>query len=332
MIETIYIERGIIEHTRTQEVCARFPRAQRIVCDRYGEIFNLRRQNFRLQKSNPALIIATKHAGHVLKVPQGYGVGGEHNYYFSHMLNCLYDCRYCFLQGMFRSAHYVLFVNYEDFEQAMDNTLTRHDDHVCWFFSGYDCDSLVLEPVTGFVQHILTFFAARPQAWLELRTKSTQIRSLLNNAPLNNVVIAFSFTPQAISASLEHKTPSVSKRIDAMCRLQAAGWKVGLRFDPLIYADEYKTQYQELFVNIFSRLQASNLHSVSLGAFRLPPDYHRNIVKLYPDEPLFAGPLLEHSGMVSYSTELEHAMLEFCTAELMKYIDPDIFYPCTQAA
>ena len=32
-------------------------------------------------------------------VPATYGIGGDENYYFSHMLNCLYDCRYCFLQG-----------------------------------------------------------------------------------------------------------------------------------------------------------------------------------------------------------------------------------------
>ena len=28
------------------------------------------------------------------------------DWYFSHMLNCLYDCRYCFLQGMSRNHCY----------------------------------------------------------------------------------------------------------------------------------------------------------------------------------------------------------------------------------
>ena len=31
------------------------------------------------------------------------------------MLNCIYDCKYCFLQGMFNSANYLVFVNYQDF-------------------------------------------------------------------------------------------------------------------------------------------------------------------------------------------------------------------------
>ena len=31
------------------------------------------------------------------------------------MYNCLFDCRYCFLQGMYNSSNFVIFVNYEDF-------------------------------------------------------------------------------------------------------------------------------------------------------------------------------------------------------------------------
>ena len=115
MFTTIYIEEQMADHPRTREICARFPRATRVQCQRYGEVFNPKAQDFRLQKRKPALILARKHDRRVLETPAGYGIGGTDNYYFSHMLNCLYDCRYCFLQGMYRSAHHVLYVNYEDF-------------------------------------------------------------------------------------------------------------------------------------------------------------------------------------------------------------------------
>jgi spore photoproduct lyase len=67
------------------------------------------------RKQAPALILAKKHGKKVLPAPEGYGFEQGSGFYFSHMLNCLYDCRYCFLQGMYRSAHYILFTNYEDF-------------------------------------------------------------------------------------------------------------------------------------------------------------------------------------------------------------------------
>jgi spore photoproduct lyase len=127
----IYIEKQVADHPRTQDICARFPDATRVECDRYGEVFNPNSQDFRLQKRKPSLILAHKHKGRVLEAPGGYGLGSHRNWYFSHMLNCLYDCRYCFLQGMYRSAHYVLHVNYEDFGTDIDTILAAADGEPC---------------------------------------------------------------------------------------------------------------------------------------------------------------------------------------------------------
>ena len=128
------------------------------------EVFNPKAQSFRLQKLRPALILAAKHDAHVLPAPHEYNIGSRHNYYFSHLLNCPYDCRYCFLQGMFRSANFVFFVNYEDFEEALDRRLEEWSGEDVHFFSGYDCDSLAFESVTGFCDSFLPFFEARPKA------------------------------------------------------------------------------------------------------------------------------------------------------------------------
>jgi len=331
MFTHIYIENSVADHPRTQEICARFPLATRVTCERYGEVFNPKSQDFRLQKARPALILASKHGNLVLETPEGYGIGEERNYYFSHMLNCLYDCRYCFLQGMYRSANYVLFVNYESFEEEIGR-IAQNSNRPAWFFSGYDCDSLVLEPVSGFAAHFLPFFATQANARLELRTKSTQVRTLLNREPLANVVVAFSFTPREMHRSLEHRVPTVERRLDAMVQLQQAGWSLGVRFDPLIYQQGYQAQYRELFREVFTRLDADRLHSVSLGPFRLPRGYFRTISRLYPDEPLFAGPLAVTNGMVSYRQDLENELIGFCSEELRCHVPESLLFPCRVAA
>ena len=84
MIHTLYIEHEVANHPLTQKIIKRFSTAQRVDCDRYTEIFNSKNQNFRLQKLRPALILARKFGKRVLPAPDGYGIGGEHNYYFSH--------------------------------------------------------------------------------------------------------------------------------------------------------------------------------------------------------------------------------------------------------
>ena len=132
MIDTIYLEDGAENYPKTKDILSRFPKAHVIPCKHYKEVFNPSGQSFRLQKKKPALILARQTGKLVHPIPQSYGVGGTHNYYFSHLLNCLYDCRYCFLQGMYPSAHYVLFVNFENFEEEIRRT-TELNNKPSWF-------------------------------------------------------------------------------------------------------------------------------------------------------------------------------------------------------
>ena len=321
MIETIYVEQSCIGSDRVQTIIKRFPRTRILECEFYSQVFNRAGQNFRLQKKLPCLILAQKHKGFVLPAPAGYGIGGKHNFYFSHMLNCLYDCRYCFLQGMYRSANYVLFVNYEDFATDIERKIVEHGQDSVYFFSGYDCDSLALEPVSRFVEFILPVFARNPQAYLELRTKSTQVRQLLDiQAVLPNVIVAFSLSPEKIVQAFEIKTPSLQKRISAMQKLQAKGWPIGLRFDPVLLFENYELTYKEFFHTVFTSLDIEKIHSVSLGGFRMPKHFHEKILKLYPEEPLLSAGMQSDKSLVAYRPDDEKELLAFCQAEILKYI------------
>jgi spore photoproduct lyase len=326
MVDTIYIEDDVCDHPRTIDICAHYPAATRVRIGHYGSVFNPRAQNFRLQKTNPSMILARKRNDLVLAVPDEYTTGGENHYYFSHMLNCVYDCRYCFLQGMFRSAHYLVFINFEDYATAIHDVAERHAGQETWFFSGYDCDSLALEPVTGFAEHFIPEFSRYPDAILELRTKSTQIRTLLKLDPLPNVVVAYSLNPDGVARALEQGAPVLERRIAAIERLQKHGWQIGLRFDPLIWHDDYQVTYERMFESIFCRIDADRIHSVTLGSFRLPNEFHKNMLRLYPDHWLFSTGLSRQGGSVSYNDEIQQEMLGFCSDKLADYMPRELVY------
>ena len=328
MIRNVYIEDEVREHPRTRDILDQLDNCNRIYCDRYTEVFNRKSQNFRMQKTQPALILASKHDNHVLPIPENYQLAGQASYYFSHMLNCIFDCRYCFLQGMYRSAHYVVFVNYEDFIDAIISKIDMHSNEQVCLFSGYDCDSLALDPLTGFTGFFIPAISGLHSACLELRTKSTQVHSLLKQEAVKNCVIAFSFTPEAISRALEHRVPAVKKRIQVIRKLQEHGWQTGLRIDPLIYCEDYRTHYADLFEQIFSIIDPESIHSVSLGSFRMPDDYFRNLHKLYPDERMFASPLQSRNGNTGYLKDIEEGMLDFCHSRLLEYIPAGRLFPC----
>ncbi len=336
----LYVEEEILNHPRTLQIRGRFPDDEVIPCARYGEVFNRRAQNFRLQKRRPSLILARKHRNFVLEAPPGFGIPGTQSLYFSHMLNCIYDCRYCFLQGMYRSANYVVFVNFEDFQWEIEAKIrvargtsgTAGGAEPLYFFSGYDCDSLALEPVTRFAATFVPFFARFPDAMLELRTKSTQIKSLLEVDAVPNVVAAWSFTPEEVAESTEHLTPSVDRRLRAMSRLAERGWRLGLRFDPLIYDRSYRERYRNLFAQVFATVPVGSLHSVSLGPFRLSEGAFSTVVRLYPEEPLFAAPMAEAGGGVAYPREIEAEMVAAVTSDLLSHIPREIFFPTLSTA
>lgn len=329
MFPVIYIEKSVEHHPRTLEFFKRYPSTPRVVCENYGEIFNKKSQNFRLQKQKPSLILAKKFKNHLLPIPEGFGIGGKHNFYFSHMLNCIYDCRYCFLQGMYASAHYVVFVNYEDFMEAISLKMDEIPDEELYFFSGYDCDSLAMEFMTCFAETFLPFFSKRSRAFLELRTKSIQIQSLLKHTPFPNCITAFSLTPEPLSRALEHSTPPIHKRLEAMQKLQALGWPVGIRFDPVLYCSDYKTFYKALFEQVFKVINAETLHSVSLGPFRLPKGIFKNIARMYPEEKLFAHSLDETRAAVSYVKDIETEMMQFCFELLTHFLPKQKLFVCS---
>lgn len=326
MFQNIYIENEIRNHPLSNEILKRFNDIPTIQIERFGEIFNRNNQNFRFQKENPSLIIAKKYGNLILQTPQDYTIGGKNNYYFSHMLNCIFDCRYCFLQGMYRSGNYVIFVNYEDFEKEIIATIEKHKDEEVYFFSGYDCDSLALESITNFAKQFLCFFEKYPKAYLELRTKSININFLLNREPIDNCIVAFSLSPQEVVETLEHRTPSLKNRLNAIIKLQQKGWKVGLRFDPIIFMENFFEKYSKFFKEVFSQIDLNFLHSITLGPFRLPKEIYKKMVKLYPDEILFTHPFEEEKSLISYEDKLQNKILTFCREEILKYIPKTIFF------
>lgn len=328
MIGAVYVEKAVAEHARSRRLLGKLSKVPRIEIERYGEVFNRRDQNFRLQKKRPALILAEKPDGHLQRVPDGYGIGGETNYYFSHLLNCPYDCRYCFLQGMYASAHFVLFVDYEAFFEAARSTASAHAGP-SYFFSGYDADSLALEGLTGFASEAIPAFERIPEAVLELRTKSASPGPLLELEAHGRCVVAYSFTPRQIGAEVEPGVPSFDRRLRAMQKVAGRGWPIGLRFDPLIWHPQAEQLYGELFEQVFEALPAEQIHSVSLGPFRLPAAFFRRLEKLHPDSRLVqAGPFENHGGMVSYRRDLERELVETCSALVLRHIDERRFFPC----
>ena len=68
------------------------------------------------------------------------------------------------------------------------------------------------------------------------------------------------------------------------------------------------------------QIPADKIHSVSLGAFRMPASFFKKMEKLHPEEKLFAGQLVNHNGTIGYKIEIEEQRKETCKDLLLKHI------------
>ena len=316
----IYIEEEIRNSEETKKILNNINYENIITCKNYKEIFNPKNQNFRIQKLNPSIILAQKKQNLILETPKNFSIGYKKNFYFSHMFNCMFDCKYCFLQGMFNSANFVIFVNFSDFLKKIKEITNNTNGEIC-FFSGYDCDSLAFERITGFTDFFLKNFDNIHNAFLEIRTKSINIGFLKKIKALKNVIIAFSLNPQEIINKFETKTPSLDKRLAAIHSLQKIGWNIGLRFDPIILIENYMRHYNVFFKKIFDSLDRKKIHSITLGNFRMPKSYLKKMLKNQPNNSFLLTNYLHQLEKSDKQNKYKKTAINFCFNEIKKYTD-----------
>ena len=143
----IYVERGVEKHPRTKQILSRFPDAQVIEITHYKDVFNRRRQQYEAQHRSQSLILAAKTDHYFYEGAEPcQNFGYDNFYYCSTMMNCIYDCSYCYLKGMYPSGNLVVFVNLEDYFAELDVLLQKQSMCVC---VSYDADLLALESWVG---------------------------------------------------------------------------------------------------------------------------------------------------------------------------------------
>lgn len=327
-MQTLYIESEAIKHSRTQEIIKKFPQARIIEIDRFSDVFNRKNQDFRQQKKQlNTLILAKKHGDFFHEVPSSFALETKHNYYFSHLYNCPYDCEYCFLQGMYRSAQFVMFVNFEDFQSAIKQKIKDCHGESVTFFSGYDNDSLAMEPVTHFAQEFIPWFSQFENAFMELRTKSAHTKVFENLTPSPNIICAFTLSPEIIQKKWEARTAPLKARIEAIKKLQSRGWNIGIRIEPVIRCQDWEKHYGDLFDTIESEIDCTKIANIYFGQFRLPKDFFKKMHKMHPQSTLFTKYYeLRDNGEISYSKDQTEEMFEFIMKRSQKIIENNKIY------
>ncbi len=318
----IYIESDARRYELTDMILAHFPKSVQIDIEHYKDVFNRPHQDYAIQKQSPALILAVNRNTLIYpgaKVCQDFG--NAHFYYTGGMLNCIYDCDYCYLQGMYPSADIVVYVNLTDVFDAVSGLLKVHPVYLC---ISYDTDLLALDAVTGFHQKWTDYVKANDNLTIEIRTKSAHM--LPKTADVcPRIIYAWTLSPEEITKQYEHRTPSLSLRLSAVQNAIRNGYRVRLCFDPMIYVPDYAKIYGRMFDTVFEAIDGTRITDVGLGLFRIPTEYVRNL-RAKKHNPISAYPYDNVNGVSGYSPTLSAEMLSFAKEKLGQYVPPELIY------
>lgn len=275
----IYIEKKAKDYPLTKKILSKYQKAIQIECNHYKDIFGRYTNDYREQKKSPKLILATKEDNFLYQGSHLIQNQSQENFFYTPIvLNCIYDCHYCFLQGMYNSAYIVIFVNLEDFFGAVSDRLETIGN---MFLSiSYDTDLLAIEGIGGICQEWIKYANTRPNLTLEIRTKSTNF-DILQNIPINqNILFTYTISPQPIIDKYELKTPSLQKRLQAINTTLHKGCSVSLVIDPIILVEDFEKIYQEFFDAVFCSIDSTKISSAIIGTFRMSNNYFKSIKKV----------------------------------------------------
>ena len=310
----IYVEERAFSYPRTKEILDKVSDAHVIRIKHYKDVFDRKRQNAVLQREHRALIIAVREGNRIFEgAPVCQSFGNKNFYYASSMMNCPFDCEYCYLRGMYPSPNMVVFVNLEDYQKDIEEKLKEGPMYVC---ASYDTDLIAMNSLTGHVDFWKQMALAHEDLLVELRTKAAPV---IKDA-ISNIIYAFTLSPEEVVQKFERSTSPVSARIKAASRAIENGAKVRLCFDPIIKIPEYQTAYEKLIEDTVRAIDLNKLTDVSVGTFRISSDYLSKMRKAYPDSEVAWYPYVIQDGVAQYEPDTDKKMQELVCGLLEKHI------------
>ncbi len=175
--------------------------------------------------------------------------------------SCGFDCSYCSIQSFYNQNTITFDSGFADklLNLNLDKNKTYH------IGTGQASDSLMFGNREGVLDALFEFARKNPNVILEFKTKSDNVKYLLENEVPKNVICAWSLNTPTIIENEEHLTASLDKRIKSARALADKGVKVGFHFHPIVEYENYLSEYQEVYERLVMEFQPREVALVSFG-------------------------------------------------------------------
>jgi len=327
-IQTIYIANAARNDELTRETLDAHPQSRKVFLD------NDDLPEGTAESAPKQILFLTHSRGHIVKACPGtadcylccrYQV-------INQTLNCPLQCSYCILQYYLNQPATVIYTDVEKILHEARRKLAAQPRRFFRVGTGELGDSLALPGSVGFARRAVPFFAEIPNALLELKSKTTNIDSILPLQHGGRTVLAWSLNPSPMIRRDESGAATLENRLAAAAKAQEAGFLLGFHFDPMIIADPDPVLYVHLAQTLYDRIDPQHIAWISIGSLRYPPSMKDKMLQSYPRSTLPFGEMIR--GMDDKMRYARPVRLPFYRAlycVLQKAKNPPFIYFCMES-
>ena len=247
--------------------------------------------------------------------------------------NCPFSCTYCFLQNYLNEETPQVVSDtralIEEVKEAIREQPWRLFRIGTWELG----DSLAFPESDRQAVELIEAFSEIPEAMLELKTKSSRVEHLLCLEHKGKTVVSWSLNPEDVVKKEELYTATLSERLDAMQKVQNAGYLIGLHFDPMIHYPDWQKGYKQLIRQIFSFLRPEQIAWISVGSLRFNPEMKRLIERNHPQTRITLSEMVSaDDNKTRYVKPLRLQMYKLLYDELKRHLrgEPVMVYLCME--
>ena len=233
---------------------------------------------------------------------------------------CLHRCDYCHI-GNFLN----IMVNLEEMVERLP-TLVDENPWVQLYKYDNQTDTIAFEPEYGASELMVGFFARRENEYLMLYTKSNNVDHLLDLDHRGHTIVSFTISSKTVAEKVEHGTPSTAERIEAVAKVEGAGYVPRVRFSPILPVRGWREELGNLIHDLLAKASPDLITIDLLGWMNpacieeivdvslLDPRFMEGLRNLFADGP--PGPAYYPTSKHIFPHELRREVYEFVIGEV----------------
>ena len=240
--------------------------------------------------------------------------------------SCGFDCSYCSIQSFYNQNK----IGFDkDFKQKLKN-LELDPKQIYHIGTGQSSDSLMWGNKDGILDALFEFARNNPNVILEFKTKSNNIKYLVENEVPRNIIATWSLNTQTIIDNEEHLTASLEDRIKSARTLANKGILVGFHFHPIIQYENYLVEYQEIYEKLQELFKPSEVVMISFGTLTFIKPVIKKLRQRELKTKILQMPFESINGKQSYSLSIKKEMFKNAYDSFKVWHDKVYFYLCME--